>query len=198
MTVRIVSDDSQQAPLEKSIDALLGEDGLPLPGVDASSWLGGPTPDTLKSAFGAFPSGVAALCAEVDGVRRGLAATSFTVGVSFEPPLVLCSVQNTSTTWPHLREAARIGVSVLGAGHESVCLELARKGEDKFANLTAIPTEHGSLFIAGAPVWLECSVMTQTPAGDHTLVVLQVDALSVLPDEDPLIYHAKQFRRLAG
>ncbi|WP_236685258.1 flavin reductase family protein [Demequina salsinemoris] len=194
--MRLVRDDESQGAAPE-VDGVLGSDGLPLPGVDASKWLGAPTPDGLRSAFGAFPSGVAALCAEVEGVKRGLAATSFTVGVSFDPPLVVCSVQNSSTTWPHLRDAARIGVSVLGSGHESVCLELARSGEDKFAHLTAIPAA-GALFIAGAPVWLECSIVTETPVGDHTLVVLEVDALSVLPDEDPLIYHAKQFRRLAG
>ncbi len=134
----------------------------------------------------------------MEGTRRGLAATSFTVGVSFDPPLVVCSVQNSSSTWPHLRQAPLIGVSVLGSGQEAVCMELARKGEDKFANLTAVPTDAGALFIAGAPVWLECSIVSETPTGDHTLVVMQVDTLSVLPDEDPLIYHAKQFRRFAG
>lgn len=178
-------------------DHRIGPDGNPLPGVVAHEWLGAPSPESLKAAFGAFPSGVAALCAEVDGTRRGLAATSFTVGVSFDPPLVVVSVQNTSTTWPHLREADTIGVSVLGSGHESVCMELAKSGEDKFANLTAVPTDTGALFIAGAPVWLECSIVSETPAGDHTLVLLQVDTLSVLPDEDPLIYHSKQFRRFA-
>ncbi|WNM26902.1 flavin reductase family protein [Demequina capsici] len=188
------SDRGQQA----GVQPLLGPDGMPSPGVLASAWLGDPTPDTLKAAFGAFPSGVAALCAEVDGMRRGLAATSFTVGVSFDPPLVVCSVQNTSTTWPHLRTATRIGVSVLGAGHESVCLELAKRAEDKFANLSSVSSGSGAVFIAGAPVWLECSVVTETPVGDHTLVVLKVDALSVLPEQDPLVYHAKQFRRLAG
>ena len=37
-------------------------------------------PDTLRSAFGRFPSGVAALCALIDGAPQGIVASSFTVG----------------------------------------------------------------------------------------------------------------------
>ena len=50
----------------------------------------------IRQAFYNFPSGVAAICAVVDGVPKGLAASSFTVGVSLEPPLVSVAVQNSS------------------------------------------------------------------------------------------------------
>ena len=51
------------------------------------------SPASLREAFGHFPSGVIAIAAEVDGIRVGLAASTF-VPVSLDPPLVSFCVQN--------------------------------------------------------------------------------------------------------
>src|SRR5699024_6686996 len=51
---------------------------------------------SLRSAFGQFPSGVAALAASTDSGPAGMAVSSFTVGVSLQPPLVSVAIQNTS------------------------------------------------------------------------------------------------------
>src|ERR1700760_209067 len=45
------------------------------------------TQASLREAFGHFPTGVIAIAAEVEGVRVGLAASTF-VPVSLDPPLV--------------------------------------------------------------------------------------------------------------
>lgn len=55
--------------------------------------------DHLRRAFGCFPSGVTAICAEIDGEPVGVAASSFT-SVSISPPLVSVCMQHTSTTRP--------------------------------------------------------------------------------------------------
>lgn len=47
----------------------------------------------LREMFSYFPSGVAALLAEIDGEPTGIVASSFTVGVSIEPPLFLAAVK---------------------------------------------------------------------------------------------------------
>jgi flavin reductase (DIM6/NTAB) family NADH-FMN oxidoreductase RutF len=44
-------------------------------------------PARLRQAYGCFPSGVTAVCALLDGLPVGLAASSFT-SVSVHPPLV--------------------------------------------------------------------------------------------------------------
>ena len=74
----------------------------------------------LRRVFAAFPTGVTAIAALVDGVPVGLAASSFT-SVSLEPPMVSVCVARTSATWPLLRRADRLGVSVLGAHQEEAC-----------------------------------------------------------------------------
>ncbi len=151
----------------------------------------------LRAAFGRFPSGIAALCAEVGGEKLGFVASSFSVGVSFDPPLVLFSVQNTSTTWPRLREASRIGVSVLGRDHADACRQLASRGGDRFSGLDIATTETGAVLLNGSAVWMECEIMSENPAGDHKIVLLAVKELKVDRDMEPLVYHGREFWRLA-
>jgi len=152
----------------------------------------------LRAAFSRFPSGIAALCAIVDGERAGLVATSFSVGVSFDPPLVMFSVQNSSTTWPRLRGADRLGVSVLGGGQSETALRLASRTRDRFDGVGTATTASGAVLIEGAAVWMECAVLSETPAGDHHVVLLQVEAIRVEHDIEPLVYHASTFRRLSA
>ena len=152
----------------------------------------------IRAAFANFPSGVAALCAEIDGERHGLIASTFTVGVSLEPALVLFSVQNESRTWPVLRRASRIGISILAQTHDAVCRQIAARTGDRFAGLDTWTTEEGALFLEGSSLWLDCELVSETPAGDHHVVILEVKAVKVEDDREPLIFHRSSFRQLAG
>jgi len=152
----------------------------------------------METAFAGFPSGVAALTAEIDGAPVGLVATSFTVGVSFEPPLVLFSVQNKSATWPVLRTAKRIGVSILGHGHEDACMQLASRNKDRFDGLSIETNVDGAIFIHDSVMWLDCEISAEIPAGDHTVVVLAVKSLKHAAGTEPLIYHGRAFRKLVA
>lgn len=152
--------------------------------------------DQLRKAFGCFPSGVTAVCAEVDGVPVGLAASSFT-SVSVEPPLVSVCMQHTSTTWPILRQRPRLGLSVLAEGHDDVCARLASKTGDRFAGTDRVASEDGALFVHGATLWLDCTLHAEVPAGDHDIVLLHVHGLRADPTMAPLVFHGSRFRRLA-
>ena len=157
----------------------------------------GEDPSALRRTFALFPSGVAAIAAEVDGAPQVLVASSFQVGISADPPLVLFAVQRTSATWPVLRRASRMGVSVLGEAHEAVCRQLASKVVDRFSGIATARTRTGAVLIDGAPVHLECSIEGQMPAGDHDLVLLRVHALATDAAAQPLVFHGSTFRRLS-
>ena len=156
-----------------------------------------PVGDAVRQTFALFPSGVAAIAAEIDGVARVLVASSFQVGISADPPLVLFAVQRTSETWPLLRAAPRLGVSVLGEAHESAARQLASKVADRFSGIATETTGSGAILIDGAPVHLECSMEGETPAGDHEVVLLRVHALATDPAAAPLVFHGSTFRRLS-
>ena len=155
------------------------------------------SPTTLREAFGHFPSGIIAIAAEVDGVKVGLAASTF-VPVSLEPPLVSFCVQNTSETWPKLKGLPYLGISVLGESHDEAVRTLAAKTGDRFAGLQTTSTETGAVFVEGTSMWLESSIEQLIPAGDHTIVILRVSGITVHADVAPIVFHRSTFRRLGG
>ncbi|MCW2498200.1 flavin reductase family protein [Jatrophihabitans sp.] len=152
-------------------------------------------PQRLRRVFGAFPSGVAAVAAVVDGVPVGLAASSFT-SVSLDPPLVSFCIARSSATWPLLLAAPRLGVSILSAEQEQAGRQLAGQAESRFADLSWRATQDGAVLLEGAGGWFETSIEQQVRAGDHDIVVLRVHDLDADHDIGPLVFHASQFHRL--
>ncbi len=155
------------------------------------------SPASLREAFGHFPSGVIAIAAEVDGVRIGLAASTF-VPVSLDPPLVSFCVQNNSETWPKLKDLPSLGISVLGESHDVAARTLAAKTGDRFAGLETESRESGAVFVHGTSVWLESTIEQLVPAGDHTIVVLAVSDITVHQEVPPIVFHRSTFRRLGS
>ena len=154
-------------------------------------------PHVLRSAFGAFPSGVVAVAAQVRGHLTGIAASSFT-SVSLDPPLVSFSVATTSNTWPLLREAAHLGVSVLADHHESVCRQLAGPTEQRFAGLPFSSTYDGAVLLDEAVATFDCTIDQEIEAGDHLIVVLALHRVSDGGGTSPLVFHRSGFRRLSA
>jgi flavin reductase (DIM6/NTAB) family NADH-FMN oxidoreductase RutF len=154
-------------------------------------------PATLRRVLAAFPTGVTALAALVDGEPVGMAANSFT-SVSLDPPLVSVCVATTSTTWPVLRRATRIGVSVLSHEQESASRSLAKRGIDRFADVSWHTTDDGAILLDGATAWFDCSVEREIRAGDHEIVLLHVHGLGTDPQTPPLVFHGSRYRRLAS
>lgn len=152
-------------------------------------------PAELRRVFGAFPSGVIAIAALIDGAPVGIAASSFT-SVSLDPPLVSICVANTSTTWPLLSGVSRFGVSVLAADQAEAGRQLAARNSDRFANLDWRATPDGAVLLEGASAWLHCSTHAVYPGGDHDIVVLRVHDLDADHAIRPLVFHASKFHRL--
>jgi flavin reductase (DIM6/NTAB) family NADH-FMN oxidoreductase RutF len=154
-----------------------------------------PQPGHLRRVFGAFPTGVTAIAALVDGVPVGLAASSFT-SVSLDPPLVSVCLAHSSSTWPLLRTVGHLGVSVLGDHQERVCRQLSARSGDRFAGTPWRATERGGVLLEGSSAWLDCSIEREIPAGDHDIVLLRVHELEADPQVGPLVFHGSEFRQL--
>jgi flavin reductase (DIM6/NTAB) family NADH-FMN oxidoreductase RutF len=149
----------------------------------------------LRRAFASFPSGVVAVCAEIDGVPHGLAVSTF-VPVSLDPPLVSFCVQNSSATWPKLVTATHVGLSLLGTHQENAARALSTRNGNRFHNVDLYRGTTDAIFIDGASAWIEGAVEVQVPAGDHAVVLLRISRLSAPGEVEPLVFHGSKFRRL--
>lgn len=153
-------------------------------------------PGLLRAAFGAFPTGVVAVAAEVDGQLLGLAASSFT-SVSLAPPLVSINLATTSKTWPDLRRATRLGLTVLADHHGPLCRQLAGPVEARFDGVAHTVTDEGAVLIDDGLARFDTTVYREVEAGDHVLVLLELHAV----DHDslalsPLVFHRSRFGSL--
>jgi len=119
------------------------------------------------------------------------------VSVSLDPPLVGFFIGNSSTTWPTLRLAERITVSVLGVGHEELCMLVSKRSSNMFAGHLWETDEAGTFSVRGAVLVLNGSVESETPAGDHSFVLVRVHELTA-GDTTPLVFHDRALRALSS
>lgn len=152
----------------------------------------------VRDGFSRFPQGLVLIGAEVGGQPQGLVASAFTVGVSLEPPLVSVAVQRTSSTWPKLCGAERLGVSLLGRDHVPVAHQLgsSQNRERRFDGVDYSVDEAGALLLDAAPSWLTVKFHDELPAGDHVIVLLEVLDLGERPDREATVMHRRAFHGL--
>lgn len=152
-------------------------------------------PTRLREAFGVFPSGVVAVAAEVDGEQIGLAASSFS-SVSLDPPLVSFSIANTSKTWPDLRRATHLGVTILADHHGHAARQLAGPVDQRFDGLELDVNDDGAIALADGLASFDTTLHAEVEAGDHTIVLLRLHGVRRAEASSPLVFHGSVFRRL--
>jgi flavin reductase (DIM6/NTAB) family NADH-FMN oxidoreductase RutF len=156
--------------------------------------------ETFAEIMASFPSGVAIVTTlDETGEPKGL-TTSAVASVSAEPPLLLVCVDFTSRTLPALRAGGRFLVNFMRAGTAELCRLFASKAEDKFAAVEWRPTESGMpLLHEDAIAWAECVTVQEVEAGDHIVLVGQVEA-GEPPEagEQPLVYYRRVWGAWAG
>jgi len=149
----------------------------------------------FRDALARFATGVAFVTATPDGESFGLVVNTLT-SVSLEPPLVSFSPARSSLTWTRMRRAGRFGVSVLGCQHELFAKRATAPGADRFAGLDWKLGPGCAPLLTDALATIECEIVAEHPAGDHWIVVGQVDALQISPIKDPLIFFDSAYRAL--
>jgi flavin reductase (DIM6/NTAB) family NADH-FMN oxidoreductase RutF len=151
----------------------------------------------FRDALGHFASGVTIISGIDDDGPIGFTCQSF-YSVSMEPPLISFSVMTNSTTYPRIRERGKFAVNVLSHHQHDVSSQFARKGTDKWAGIAWSPTGAGNPVIHDTAMWLDCEIWAEHEAGDHYIVIGQVNEMS--PSEwhrhEPLLFFKGAYRHL--
>jgi len=152
----------------------------------------------FRNAVGQFCTGVVIVTGCLEGVPAGFAAQSFS-SVSLEPPLISLSPARTSTSWPKLRDSGSFCINILAADQKPVCDLFAQSGIDKFGALTWRPGVTGSPILAGVLAYVDCELVAEHDAGDHTIAVGRVRQLEVLnPGGAPLLFFRGVYGQFEG
>jgi flavin reductase (DIM6/NTAB) family NADH-FMN oxidoreductase RutF len=126
-----------------------------------------------------------------------MTANSFT-SVSLDPPLIAVCAAYSSTTWPNIRGAEGFAVTILGAEHEETSRIFSARGADRFTGRNWIRTPADHPVLPDGLGWLDCSIESIYPAGDHELVIARVLWWSGTRTGDPLLFHSGRYARLTS
>ncbi|MEU3657907.1 flavin reductase family protein [Streptomyces sp. NPDC032161] len=118
----------------------------------------------------------------------GFTATSFS-SVSLDPALISFCVAEGASVAAAVCRADRFAVHLLGADNAELAERFARSGVDRFAGMARLHEHDGLPVLTSVPAWLTARVVARYPAGDHTLVIGEVDAGGVRADTPALIRH---------
>lgn len=152
--------------------------------------------DTFRSVLGRFASGVTIVTVVDDAGRdHGMTVNAF-CSVSLVPPLVLVCIEQSASTHDPLLAASHFAVNVLAADQEPISRRFSGDDERRrFDGLGYARGLTGAAILDDVLAYLECRRVAQHPAGDHTIVVGEVQTAVALP-ERPLLYYRGGYAQL--
>ena len=152
---------------------------------------------TFRQAWGKFATGVSVVTSiQPDGHVHGMAANGIT-SVSLDPLLVLVCVGHNRNSYLFIKESRRFAINILTEDQAHLAEYYARPPElrtDDVAGSFTF-TERGSAIVDDCLAYMDCHVVTEHVAGDHTIFIGEVDEVRVSSGR-PLIFYEGKFARL--
>lgn len=149
----------------------------------------------LKRAFGSFPTGVTVMTTlDREGGPVGMTVSSFNT-VSLSPALVLWSIRTDSAKREAFSWNQRFAVNVLSHDQRDICYAFAKPQDEAFRTIGWHGGLGGVPCLDGASARLECRIWARHLAGDHEILIGEIDRLSV-SGEVPLVFHAGKLCQL--
>lgn len=151
-----------------------------------------------KKVLRDFTYGLYAVTAAHRG-ERGVFTANWLSQASFEPPLVMLSVENDSSTLPLIRASGFFAVCPLDEGQKELAGALGRpkaRAGDKYEalDLEIVETESGVPALADSLGYVVCRVEAEIPAGDSAVFLGEVIEARSFSEAPPLEMRRAGFR----
>jgi flavin reductase (DIM6/NTAB) family NADH-FMN oxidoreductase RutF len=147
------------------------------------------TGEELRQAMRRAAAPVAVVTVSAGDLKYALTIGSL-VSLSLESALVGVSIGHASQSHTPLREAGRFAASLLAGEQQALAQHFARS-VPPIALWEGIALRESALpepLLAGAVAWLECDVVAEHEAGDHTIFVAEVLSVELGRDVPGLVY----------
>lgn len=153
------------------------------------------TSEEFRAALSRFASGVTVVTLkDGDGVLHGITVSAFS-SVSLDPPLVLVCIDNNAGTHRVFHESKRFVVNILSEEQAAHSNQFASKIPDKFINIHHHEGLEGTPVLKNALVNLECKLVQDFIAGDHTVFIGEIERAHT-SDGNPLVYFQGGYRKI--
>jgi flavin reductase (DIM6/NTAB) family NADH-FMN oxidoreductase RutF len=159
-----------------------------------------PDVGAFRAAMGRFPTGVT-LLTQGSGDDAIVMTLNSLTSVSLDPMLILVSVKADGRMRPRISNAGSFAVNVLTEAQQDLAQEFCRpdrpEGRAAMARMSALEGVTGNPVLPASEAYVECLLEAEYAAGDHTLLIGRVVALSGGPAQpEPLLFHLGRFARL--
>jgi flavin reductase (DIM6/NTAB) family NADH-FMN oxidoreductase RutF len=146
--------------------------------------------DELRRTMRHYVTGVTVITAAAeDGGIAGMTANSFT-SVSLDPALVLVCLNRSARSFEAALRNGRIAIHVLADDQHAVARGFAMENGHRAAVCRWHNNERGYAILDRYFAVLECRIRDVHPAGDHAIIVSEVEAIDgPAPRSAPLVYH---------
>jgi 3-hydroxy-9,10-secoandrosta-1,3,5(10)-triene-9,17-dione monooxygenase reductase component len=115
--------------------------------------------------------------------------------VSLDPPLVLVSIDLKNAILGHFISTSRFAINVLAEHQEELSRRFSSASGDHFLDLDWHAGASGAPLFYGVLAQLECSVARTFEAGDHTVLIGEVQRAGYWQGK-PLLYFDSGYRYL--
>lgn len=144
----------------------------------------------LRRAFGSFATGVVVVTSKdsESGSLIGLTINSFS-SVSLSPPLISWALRDGSRRFCLFQIGTEFAINILSINQRDISIRFSASVGNRFEDLPYHLSNNGIPLIDGCVGFIECTVAKRYVAGDHDLILGQVEAWQINAPSDPLIFY---------
>jgi flavin reductase (DIM6/NTAB) family NADH-FMN oxidoreductase RutF len=149
----------------------------------------------FRAVLGRFATGVTVVTTrDKRGRDAGMTVSAFS-SVSLEPPLVLICIDHAASIYNTLAKATHFVANILSEGQEAIARRFSEKDPNRFEGIGYERGQTGCAVIFDVLGYIECGIIARHEAGDHTIIVGQVD-VAVSNEGKPLLYYRGGYAQL--